>query len=31
MDFILTEDQQAVKEAARDFAQHQLLPSPGSE
>ena len=26
MDFILTEDQQAVKEAARDFAQNQLLP-----
>ena len=26
MDFNLTEDQQAVKEAARDFAQNQLLP-----
>ncbi len=26
MDFILNEDQQAVKEAARDFAQNQLLP-----
>lgn len=26
MDFILTEDQLAVREAARDFAQHQLLP-----
>lgn len=26
MDFKLTEDQQAVKEAARDFAQNQLLP-----
>ncbi len=26
MDFILTEDQQAVKEAARDFAQNELLP-----
>lgn len=26
MDFTLTEDQQAVKEAARDFAQNELLP-----
>ena len=26
MDFILTEDQLAVREAARDFAQNQLLP-----
>ncbi len=26
MDFILTEDQKAVKEAARDFAQNELLP-----
>lgn len=26
MDFKLTEDQQAVKEAARDFAQNELLP-----
>jgi alkylation response protein AidB-like acyl-CoA dehydrogenase len=26
MEFILTEDQQAVKEAARDFAQNELLP-----
>ncbi len=25
MDFLLTEDQQAVKEAARDFAQNELL------
>ena len=26
MEFNLTEDQQAVKEAARDFAQNELLP-----